>query len=280
MVSEKKKQRVQKIMELIEEYPVVGILDLFKMPSNQLQSIKKNLRDKVLIMMSKKRLIKLALKNMQNKKSIEKLNEFEPKKPALILTKIDSFKVYKILSGNKSPTYAKANDIAPKDIIIPEGPTKLLAGPAIGDLQRVKIPAIVKEGRIHIRKDTVVVKKNEVISPQVANVLKKLDIQPMEIGINLLGTWENGIVFGKDILAVNEEEYVQKLKTAYTYALNLSVNICYPNKESVKILIWKAYQDAKNLGVNTKILEKGIIKDLIVKTNIQAQTLKTRMGGI
>ncbi len=275
MVSKKKEQELQELVELIKKYPVVGILDLFKLPSRQLQFIRKDLRNKVLIKMSKKRLIQRAL--TQTRK--EKLSELKAEEPALILTDIDPFKLHKILDKNKSPTYAKANDIAPKDIIIPEGPTKLPAGPAIGELQRVKIPAMVKEGKIHVRKDTVIVKKGEVISKEVANVLKKLDIQPMEISINLLGAWENGIVYKKDILAVSEEEYVQKIMTAYTHALNLSVNVCYPNKESIKILIQKGFHNAKNLGINAEIFEKGVIEDLLSRAEVQAKALKSKVGG-
>jgi len=274
MVSERKKQEVNRIRELIEKYPVIGILDLFKMPSRQLQSIRKSLRENVLMKMYKKRLIKLALKDVKGKKDIEKLDKFTPKEPALIFTEMNAFKLSKTLKKNKSLRYAKENDIAPDDIVVRAGPTSLMAGPAIGELQRVKIPAMVKEGRIHVREDTVVVKKGEVISSQLANVLKKLDIQPMEVGINLLGLWENGVFYEKEILDVDEELYVQNIKEAYTHALNLCVNVCYPNKESIKILLRKAYQYGKNLGINAKILDRGVVEDLVGKANSQAQVLK------
>ena len=75
MVSESKKQEVKKIRELIEKYPVIGILDLFKMPSRQLQFIKKSLRGNALLKMSKKRLIKLALKDVKGKKDIERVDK-------------------------------------------------------------------------------------------------------------------------------------------------------------------------------------------------------------
>ena len=277
MVSEKKKQEVQEITKLMEKYPVIGILDLFKLPSKQLQSIRKDLRNEVFMKMSKKRLIQRALEQIK-KESVKKLNELEAKEPTLILTNMDPFKLHRMLDKSKSPTYAKTNDVSPRDIIISEGPTKLPAGPAVGELQRIKIPAMVKEGKIHIRKDTVVVRKGEVISQEVANILKKLEIQPMEIGINLLGAWDNGIVYTKDILAVDEEEYSQKITAAYTNGVNLSVNICYPNKESIKILIQNAFHNAKNLCVNAEILERGVIGYLLSKAESQAKSLKLRVG--
>jgi large subunit ribosomal protein L10 len=274
MVSEKKKQSVVEIKQLVEKYPVIGILDLFKMPSRQLQSIRKGIRGEVLMKMCKKRVISLALKDIKGKGDIEKLNEFTPREPALIFSEMSPFKVFKTLKKSKSRGYAKTNDIASDEIVITAGPTALPAGPAIGELQRLKIPAIIKEGKIHVREDFVVAKKGEVINYQLANVLKKLDIQPVEIGIDVLGLWENGIVYKKDVLDVDEIVYIEKIKNAHNYALNLCVNTCYLNKESIRIIIQKAYQHGRNLGINANILDKGIIEGLVEKANLQAQNLK------
>jgi len=277
MVSEKKKQELVKLKETLEKYPVIGIIDLFKMPSKQLQDIRKSLRKEVLIKMSKKGLISLALKDVKNKKNIEKLNEIKINEPGLILTQMEPFKLFRILKSNKSLTYAKENDIAPDDLMIRAGATKLLAGPAIGELQRLKIPAMIKEGKIHVREDTTVVKKGELISSQLAGLLKKLDIQPILIGINLLAVWEDEIIYGKEVLDVDEKLYAKKISDAYISALNLAVNVGYLTKDSIKILIQKAFLEAKNLGVNAGIFDKDIINDLVMKANIKAHALKEKL---
>lgn len=279
MTSEKKIKQVEEIKQLAEKYPVIGIVDLFKMPSKQLQAIKKELRGKAIVKMYKKRLIEKAFQNV-NKKDIKKLLELNAKEPCLIFSEENPFRLYKFLEKNKSPTYAKEGDIAQHDIIIPEGPTTLMAGPAIGELQRLKIPAMVQDGKIYVRKDTVIVKKDEVINDQVANVLKKLDIQPVEIGINLLGVWEQNTIFTKDILHIDEQEFMNKLITASSSALNLSVSISYPNKDSITFLLQKAFRNAKTVGLEAKILDKGIIEDLISKANAQACLLKSKIKEV
>jgi len=277
MVSERKKQEVTEIKELIEKYPVVGLIDLFKMPSRQLQAIRKSMRKDTIIKMCEKSVLSLAFKNVTGKENIQKLSELDVKEPTLILSSIDAFKLFKNLKKSKSPGYAKPNDIATDDIVVSAGPTSLMAGPAIGEFQRAKIPAMVKEGKIHVREDTVVAKKNDVISAQLANILKKLDIQPMEIGINVLAVWEKGTIYGKEILDLDEEAFMQELSKAQTYALNLSVNIRYPNKESIKILILKGYQNGRNLGINAEILDKDVVTDLMNKANVEAKLLKTKL---
>jgi large subunit ribosomal protein L10 len=221
--------------------------------------------------MYKKRLIS---RTFDEKSGLKKLEELVPNEPTLIFTEMNPFKLFSLLKKNKSKTYAKANDTAQDDIVINAGPTNLLAGPAIGELQRAKIPAMIKEGKIHVREDTIVAKKGETISGTLANILKKLDIKSMLIGINVLGIWENGVIYSKDVLGVDEEEYLKNIKNAYFNALNLCVNVCYVNKESVKLLIQKAHQECKNLGINANIFDKDIVDDLIRKAGVQACSLK------
>ncbi len=246
MVLEKKKQEVKELTEKMKKYPVIGLVDLYKMPSKQLQAIRKELRDKIEIKMVKKRLLHLAVKDAK-KQGLERLLEFDPKEPTIILTNENSFKLYKLLEANQSATFAKEGDVAPQDIIIPEGSTKLPAGPAIGELQRAKIPAMVKEGKIHVSKDTIVAKKGSTITADAANILKKLDIQPMRIGVNLLATWEDSFIYGKDVLAVSTEDYINMILQAHTYAINLAVNTGFMTKESVEIMLKKGYLEGKAL---------------------------------
>jgi len=278
MVSKAKIEQTKKMGEILKKYSVVGLLDLYKLPSRQLQFIRRDLRGQVEIFMRKKCVLERSIKGEKGKKDLKKLLELDVKKPALILTNMNPFKLSKILVQNRSPTYAKPGDIAPNDIIVSEGPTSLPAGPAIGDFQRAKIPAMVKEGKIHVRKKTVVAKQGEEITPEVSDILKKLNIQPMEVSVNLLAAWEDGVVFGKDILAIDEEEYLDKLQLAYTHAINLSVNTGYPTKQSIELMIGKAFIEAKTLGVECNIIDKGIIEDILKKAQIHAQSLKTNTG--
>lgn len=268
MVSEKKISEVKELVKLMEKYPVIGIVDLFKTPSKQLQKIRKSVRGSVLIKMVKKSIMKHAIEEVK-KENLKKLNEFDVKKPAIVFTELDSFKLSRLFEKNKSSDYANEGDIAPYDIVVHEGPTKLPAGPAIGELQRAKIPAMVKEGKIHVSKDTVVVKKNKVITAEIANILKKLEIQPIEIGINLIATWENGIVFDKSVLGVSEEEFIGKLVSCYNYALNLAVNIEYPTIDSIKVLLQKAYLSAKSVNDIIKSSNQEVSKMEITKEKVE-----------
>jgi len=277
MVSEIKKKEVEELVKLINSYKVVGIVDMFGMPASQLQRIKKALRGSALIKMSKKSLIKLAIEKTK-KEGIGELINYFGTQPALIFSNDDAFKLFKTIKKTKTPAPAREGDVAQNDIVIKAGPTPLPAGPAIGELQKLKIPAMVKDGKIHVREDTVVLKKGEVFTPEIVSLLKKLNIEPMEIMLNVTALYQDGMIFPKDILDVDEEKYRQDIINAFKNALNLSINVCYPTKENIKMLLVKAFNNAKALGINTEIYEKGVIEDLIRKAYGIANSLKMRVG--
>lgn len=250
MAKEEKKQEVERLKKEIEKYSVIGILDMLKLPSRQLQEIRKKLRGKASIKVMKKSILKLAIKNV-SKQGVAELENLIPKVPALIFSNEDGFKLYGITDSMKSRTFAKEGDIAPNDIKVTAGPTDLMPGPAISELTKVGIPAGVEGGKIAVKKDKVVAKTGEVISKNLANALRKLKIEPMEVGLNIVAIYDKGMVYKKDSLSLVGEGYINKLKQAFVQALNLSVFVCWPTKENIKILLAKAFNSAR--AIESKI---------------------------
>jgi large subunit ribosomal protein L10 len=246
MVSEKKVSDVENLKKMVEEYPIVGIIDMYKLPSRPLQNVKKKVKDEGIIRIIKKSTLLFALRNAK-KDGIKELEKIVPKQPAIFLTRMDPFRFYAIVDKVKTPAPAKEGDNAPDDIKVSAGPTNLMPGPAISELTKVGIPAGVEEGKIAIKKDVVVAKKGAVISKPLANALRKLNIEPMLIGVNIVGIFEKGIIYSKDALGLVGEGYVSKLKDAFNNALNLSVSISYPTKANIGFLLAKAAREANAL---------------------------------
>jgi large subunit ribosomal protein L10 len=246
VVRESKQKEVEELKKLIDEYAAFGIIDTYKLPSKQLQEIRKKIRGAAMIKMCKKSVLTHALKE-SNKKNIEELEKIIPLQPAIVFSKTEAFRFYGMIDKMKSKTSAKTGDVAPEDIKVFSGPTSLMAGPAISEFTKAGIPAGVEEGKIAIKKDVVVAKKGAVISKDLANVLRKLNVQPILVGLNIVVIYENGMLYKKDALSLVGEGYLNKLKGAFNQALNLSVFICYPTKENVDRLLAKAYNHAKAL---------------------------------
>ena len=274
-VSDYKKDIVSKLVNLIREYPIIGVMNMENLPARQLQAMRAQLRKDFVITMTKKRLTKLAFEQSKSaKKGVEQLEQFLTGEPALIFTKENPFKLSKTLQKSKSPAPAKPGQIAPRDIMVNKGTTSFAPGPIIGELAIAGIKAGVEGGKVAIKEDAVVVKSGEKIKPKVAEILTRLGIQPMEVGLDLIAVYENGLIYKKDVLAIDENEYKNRLLNAHIWAFNLANFVSYPTKETIMLLIGKASNDAKALGIAQNIFDKGIVEILLAKAQQQMLGLK------
>ncbi len=276
MVSEDKKKTVKMLAEKLEKYPVIGLLDMFKMPGKQLHEMRDKLRGKATIKMLKKSLMKLAMENV-NKKGIKELEKLIQNQPALLLSEKDPFELARIIDSSKSFAPAKEGDTAPKDIKVKSGPTPLKPGPVIGELQRAKIPAGVDGEKIIVKKDTTVVKEGETIERNIADILGKLKIEPMEIGLNLLAVWDEGTIFKSDILFIPPEKYLDDIRRAYSCAFNLAINISHITPETLVPLLSKAHREAVSLSMEAGIITGETIVMMLSKANSQMLALSSKV---
>ena len=274
-VSEAKKKTVQEYVDLINKYKIIGAVNMEGLPAPQLQKMRLVLQDTVFLKMSKRRLLKIALEQCQeNKKGIEKLAEYLQGMPALLFTNENPFKLFKILKKNKSNAPAKGGQKAPNDIEVKAGPTAFAPGPIISELGEVGIKCGVENGKIAIKEDSIVAKRDEVISPKLAEILTRLGVEPMEVGLDLIATYEDGVIFNKDVLDVDEEEFINKLQNASRWAFNLSVESAYPTKDNISTLISKSFTDSKGLALETNFLADAVTEELLSKAERQMNSLK------
>jgi len=257
--NEHKINEVAQLKHLLTKYKTIAIIDLTNLPSPQLQKMRKKLND-VLIRVTKKSLIILALN--ETGKGLEKLDKVLEGNvmPALIFTNDSSFKLAKFLRRNKSQVSAKTGQVAPRDIIVSPGPTSLPAGPVIGELGAAGIKASVEAGKISIRQESTIVKEGQVIKANIADILVKLGIKPMEIGLSLIASFENGVIFNKEILNIDDKIFIDNLKLAASDALKLTVSIGYITKDNVNLVLSKVEREALALE---KLANKG--KDILKK---------------
>lgn len=254
-ISAWKKDQVKDIVKLFNEYPVAGIIDMQNLPALQFMKIRKQLKDKMYTKVTKRRLILKAIEQLKDKKNIGNLKQYLGGMPSLIFTKEDPFILQKQISKSKSNVAAKPGQIAPDDIKIDAGPTPFTPGPIIGELGKLGLKTEVKEGKIHLKEAKVLVKAGSVITPAVADLLTKLGIEPMTIGLNLVAAYENktGEILEKKTLSVDEKEYVDNLKQIALWAVNLAAFIEYPDAEILKMVIKKAYLSGKSVAEKAKL---------------------------
>ncbi|MGP3667270.1 MAG: 50S ribosomal protein L10 [Candidatus Bathyarchaeota archaeon] len=279
-VPEWKKREVEELTKLMEKYSVIGLARMYKVQSFLVNELRRRSRGQVTFRVARKNLVKLALKRLAEKRvGIEKLEEYLKGSVMLVLTNLNPSKLSIMLEKSKVNLTAKAGEVAPKDIIVNEGNTGIPPGPIISEFSSLKIPTKIEAGSIWITKDTVVVRKGEVISDKAASILSRLGIKPVEACLKLDVAYENGVIYTADILSKTVEEWFNELKDAATKAYNLSLNIGYPTRETLPLLLGKALLEAKNLAINASLFEKEVLPLLIAKASLEASNLQKKIEG-
>ena len=274
-VSEAKKNEVKDIKRLIKEYPVIALVNMENLPAKQLQKMKKQLRGMMVLKVTKKRLLKIALNEL--KETIPGLSEIEKNlsgMPALIFSRENPFKLFKLLSKNKSNAPAKPGQIAPHDLFLGAGPTPFAPGPIIGELGQLGIKTEVREGKVAIKEDKLVVGGGEKITQKIADLLTKFGIEPMEISLNLMLAFENGVIFTKDILSIDDAVYLGEIQKIHAQAMHLAIEIAYTDKATITLLIAKAQRSASGLADNLCIITDENVGKILGKAENQAEHLK------
>ncbi len=276
-ISSAKKAEIAEIKELFNKYKVAGIVNLEGLPTLMLQRIKFALGDSIHLKPTKKRLIKIAIDELKDKKNLGQVKEQLRGLPALLFTNEDPFLLYKKLEKSKASAAAKPGQNAPNDLGVEAGETPFAPGPMIGELGMLGLKTEVKDGKIHIRDDKVLVKEGEEISEQVAGLLAKMNIEPMKVGLNLLLTYENGEILDKTVLAVDEEEYLNNLKAAHSESLALAMHLGIINSETVRPIISKAHREAAGLADSADIITSDNVGRVLAKAEAAASNINTKV---
>lgn len=276
-VADYKKKNVKEFEKLIKEYPIIGVVNMENLPSAQLSKMRAQLRKDCIIKMTKRRLLKIVIANVKAEKpGFEHIEKYLGGMPALLFTKENPFKLFNKLKKSKSSAPAKPGQIAPRDIVIKAGPTPFAPGPIISELAACGIKSGVEAGKVAVKQDCIIVYEGDKIKPNVASMLMRLGIQPMEIGLNLVAVYENGIIYDRKVLDIDEEQFARDMSSAATWALNLAVEIVYPSKDILGIIIGKAFKDARGLSISQNILSDATAGAILAKAEMQARAVASK----
>ncbi len=274
-----KKDLVQELVQDMLENPVVAVVDMHGIPGQQIQSMRAGLRAHAKLKMTKNKLMLLALDEAAKQKpEIAGLKDAVHGQCAIVATDIDPFKLFKKLQATMTPAPAKEGQLAPFDIVVHKGPTPFGPGPIIGELQKIGLPAAIEAGKIVVKKDTTVAKEGEPISGPVAAMLPKLEILPMVVGMDLRACYENGVIYGKDVLDIPEDYYTTMFATAASNAVALGVSIAFPTTETIVPLITKAFRESMGLSIEAAIPTKDNIDRLLAKADAQMLAIASATG--
>ncbi|MEA3143913.1 MAG: large subunit ribosomal protein [Thermoplasmata archaeon] len=259
-----KKDEVQRLTGIILDNPVVAVAEVGGIPGPQMQSMRGSLRGSVQVVGSKNRLLAIALQEAAKQRpGLEALAEKLHGQSVILATKQNPFKLFKSLKAGASMAPLKANQTAPHDIVIPKGPTPFGPGPIVGELQKVGISAKIEAGKVVIAKDSTPVKAGGVVSAELAAMLAKLEVRPVELKIDLKAAFENDTMFLPDALGIDEDVILGQLALAVRTANEVSLQVAWVTPQTADALLGRAYKQAISL-----VLEKGLDVDAAVKETV------------
>lgn len=261
----KKIEIVKELSDLVKEKKTILVASIKNIPASQFQEISKNLRDKAIIKVPKKKLIFRALDSSEEE--IKILKEKIKEDIAVLFSDLDCFELASELIKNKTPAKAKAGQESPENIEIQEGPTNLVPGPAISELGALGIQIQIEKGKINIKKSKIIVKKGEIISKEAAEIMTKLEIKPFSVGFVPLFAFDNENKKLYLDIKIDKEGTIKELKKFYLESLSFAVKIEYITNETIIFLLQKAER-------NVKALEK--FKDKNLKNNLIKEDLENK----
>ena len=157
--------------------------------------------------------------------------------------------------------------------MIKEGNTNIPPGPIISLFNKLNVPISIREGSVWVSKDTVVAREGEEITSDLAELLKRLGIKPIEVSLKVKVAYSDGtIIEGKD-LELDLNEYENMIRECVQQALNLSLNVVYPTHETAEHIIIKAHLESLILSVNAVYPIKENVSLLVAKAQSEAYTL-------
>jgi large subunit ribosomal protein L10 len=272
LVLQEKSGEVKQIEKTLVEYKSIGVASLQKVRASQLQELNKTLTGQVYMRVMKNTLMKIAIENL-GREDLKKLEPFLEGSNVLLFTDLNPFKLALLLEKGKVKTTAKSGDIAAMDVVVPEGNTGQPPGPIISQLNGVGLPTRIESGSVWVSKDTLVVRRREVINERLASVLSKLGIKAVEAGLSMRAVYDEGLMVMEQQLHIDIEGTRKMLQANQAEAFALAMELNYPAPETIRSLLQNAHQKAVALSVTAGIVTKDTIGDLIRKANAEMESL-------
>ncbi|MFB6110606.1 MAG: 50S ribosomal protein L10 [Halodesulfurarchaeum sp.] len=274
-VPEWKREEVEELVDVIESYDSVGIIDVEGIPSRQLQEMRADLYGSATLRMSRNTLLERALRKVDE--GFENLVPYLSGHVGLIGTNDNPFALYRRLEQSKTAAPISAGEVAPDDIVIEEGDTGMDPGPFVGDLQNVGASARIDEGSIKVLEDSVVAEEGDVVTQDLAGVLGELGIEPKEVGLDLRAVYAEGVLFEADELEIDVDSYRADFEAAAAAGRNLAVNAAIPTEATLPTLVAKARGEAKSLGLQAGIESPDLMDELVSTADAQVRALAARI---
>ena len=271
---EGKAQMYRTLQEAPRRHRVVALVRMEKVRASQILPLRKRLKGDVSFVSIKDKVARKALDAVKGE--VPGLADMASRLAGqcmFMFTDMSPFRLNVVLSKNTVMLPARAGDTASIDVVVPAKNTGIAPGPMLTVFKDAGIPTKIDQGTIWITRDTVPVKKGGVVGENLAPLLAKLDIKPVEAGILLDSALEDGVVYSADELVVDVGAVRDGIGAAHADALALSVEAAYPTAGNVERILARAAQRAASLSVEAAFVTADTAEPILQRAHSRALSL-------
>ena len=274
-IPRRKVELVREYASLLRKYDGVVIVSITGISAPVLHEVRAKLREEgdVLKVIKNTLMAKAIDAASSEKRGLERLKDYLTGQNAAIFTNKNPFSLKMFLDKSKVMREARAGDVAQSDIVVREGNTNIAPGPIISLFNKLGVPVSIREGSVWVTRDTVVARKGDVISSDLAELLRRLGMRPIEVSLKVKAAYTDGIVIPGEELEIDLSEYEGMLKQCVQRAVNLCLNAAYPTTETVSYLVAKAHLEGLALSLSVAYFTPEAMPLLLAKAEREARAI-------
>ena len=261
--------------------PMTAIVGVRGVPAAALQSMRRELRQRGHpIQVATNTSIRHAIEKASKKRpSLGPLLGEVEDQTAVLSTEGNPFSLFQELSRTRSPTPARGGETAPHDIVVPSGATSFKPGADRRRAPARRIPGRDREGKGRPEEGDDDREGGGAISREVAGLLTRLEIFPLEVGLTLRASSTARRSIPPPCSTWTSTPARSDLARAARGALGLAVEIGYTTPETIPLLVTKAHRRALGLALAAGYITKETIEPLFAKAMREAAAVHKLTGN-
>lgn len=271
-ISEKKTEYFAKLKEYLAVHKSLFLVGVDNVSSQQLHEVRRELRGRATILMGKNTMVRRAFRSfIAETPELERLLPYIKGNIGFVFTNSDLKEIREVLLSNRVLAPARAGAVAPKDVFVPPGNTGMEPGKT-SFFQALGVPTKITRGTIEIVSEIQVVAAGAKVGPSEATLLNMLNISPFTYGLTVEQVFDDGQVFGSEILDITDEELISQFSTAVRNIATVSLATSIPTLPAVSHWLINNYKNLLSVSIATDYTFDGseAIKDRIANPEAYA----------
>ena len=166
----------------------------------------------------------------------------------MIFTNGDLVGIKDILDTHVRGAPAKVGSIAPKDVVVPPGPTGM-DPKQTGFFQALNIATKIVKAQIEITNPVTVITEGDKVTPSQAALLDKLKITPFEYKMHIRSFMEGGKLVDAKVLSITSDDIIERFTQDATNLTKLSLGSGYIISSATPHLIINAFKNLAGAAI-------------------------------